>query len=206
MRYDYKDELKKGLAEGLESAYTYMIDKYDQILFGYAFSLSHDRAIAQDIVQNVFLRIWEKRTELHLRNNLQSYLLKSVYHEFISVYRKNRPILYIESKYFEGLENTVSTTRDYDGIIAQVRAEINRLPPKCKAIFIMSKKEGLTNLEIANYLNISVKTVEFHITKAFVTLRENLKLSYTTLLLIFGSRVHNKRNFYTLGLSYDKPN
>ncbi|WP_243456827.1 sigma factor-like helix-turn-helix DNA-binding protein [Polaribacter batillariae] len=59
-------------------------------------------------------------------------------------------------------------------LILLVKKEIENLPPKCKKTFVLSKQEGLTNIEIAEYLNISIKSVEAHITKAFSILRKTL--------------------------------
>ena len=61
---------------------------------------------------------------------------------------------------------------------------INELPPKCQQIFLMSKKEGLTNIEISEYLNVSKKTVEGQITKAFGILREKLGKKYEVIMLV----------------------
>lgn len=179
-------ELITALNNGEESALVHVIEKYNARLSGYALSLAHDRDKAQDIVQNVFLRLWENRFNLKISISLQSYLFRSVYNEFINDYRENRRTLRFEDKYYGALENIVTnyTEHTIDNLIAQMRIEINKLPPKCQKIFMMSKKEGLTNLEIADYLNISVKTVEAHIAKAFLTLRQNLKKNYSTLLFL----------------------
>ena len=72
-------------------------------------------------------------------------------------------------------------------IMEKVMIAINDLPPKCQQIFLLSKKEGLDNIEIAEYLEISRKTVENQITKAFTILREKLGKKYETVfMLIFG--------------------
>jgi RNA polymerase sigma-70 factor (ECF subfamily) len=61
--------------------------------------------------------------------------------------------------------------KSMDKLLKIVKIKIENLPPKCKQIFLLSKEEGLTNIEIAEYLNVSAKSVEAHITKAFATLR-----------------------------------
>ncbi|MCM4163451.1 MULTISPECIES: sigma factor-like helix-turn-helix DNA-binding protein [unclassified Arenibacter] len=69
---------------------------------------------------------------------------------------------------------------------------MNDLPPKCRQIFILSKKEGLDNIEIAEYLEVSRKTVENQITKAFAILRKKLGEKYETILMfVFG--IHTKK-------------
>ncbi|WP_445747751.1 sigma factor-like helix-turn-helix DNA-binding protein [Polaribacter sp.] len=70
-----------------------------------------------------------------------------------------------------------------------VKKEIENLPPKCKQIFLLSKEEGLTNIEIAEYLNVSIKSVEAHITKAFGILRSAIGNKIDGILfLLFGKK------------------
>lgn len=80
------------------------------------------------------------------------------------------------SKYAETLNNFLEE-KDWEQIntiIAIVKVEINNLPPQCKKVFILSKQDGLTNIEISEHLQISVKAVESHITKAFSLLRKKM--------------------------------
>ncbi len=92
----------------------------------------------------------------------------------------------LEKKYIEALELAVKEKDELQeqkilGILFNATYE---LPPKCQQIFLMSKKEGLTNIEISEYLNVSKKTVEGQITKAFGILRENLGKKYETILML----------------------
>ena len=74
--------------------------------------------------------------------------------------------------------------------IALVKAEIQKLPPRCKKTFLLSKESGLTNLEIAEHMNVSIKTVERQMTKAYKLLRDALgKKMKTILLLLFNRKV-----------------
>ena len=76
-----------------------------------------------------------------------------------------------------------------------VKKEIDKLPPKCKQTFLLSKKEGLTNIEIAEYLNVSIKSVEAHITKAFSILRKSIGNKVEgSLFLLFGSNNYLQTN------------
>lgn len=190
MNMDDNALLIKRLQKGDEKAYVNLVDLYNRRLFGYALSLTNDHALAEDILQNVFLKTWEKRKKLNVHTSLQNYLFKSVYNEFINAYKKNRSTMILEHKYFEGLERAVNVHNEqsFDAIIAQITKEIQNLPPKCQQIFILSKKEGLTNMEISEYLNVSLKTVEAQITKAFGILRKKLGKKYEVIMfLIFGS-------------------
>ena len=192
MKMDDKALLIKRLKKGDEKAYVHLVDRYNRRLFGYALSLTNDHSFAEDILQNVFLKTWEKRKKLNVHTSLQNYLFKSVYNEFINAYKKNRSTMILEHKYFEGLERAVNihSEQSFETIIAQITKEIQNLPPKCQQIFILSKKEGLTNMEISEYLNVSIKTVEAQITKAFGILREKLGKKYEMIMfLIFDSEI-----------------
>lgn len=168
--------LIQGLKNGKTEAYTFLVEQYNQKLCVYAFSLSQDHNLAQDIVQNVFIRVWQQRHKLKSEFAVQGFLYKSVYNEFIDQYRKMKSTTAIEKKYIEALdailEEDDKTT--VERLIAMVKAEIEHLPPKCKRTFLLSKQEGLTNIEIAEYLSVSIKTVEAQITKAFSIIRKKI--------------------------------
>ena len=175
------------LQKGDKKAFVELIDKYNQRLYGYALSLTNDHTQAQDILQNVFLKTWEKRKKLGIHSSVQNYLFKSVYNEFINQYKKKRSTMILEQKYFQALEKAISIQNEesMDKIMTKISEEIKQLPPKCQQIFILSKKEGLTNIEISEYLNVSIKTVEAQITKAYGLLRERLGKKYDMVLTLF---------------------
>ena len=170
------------LKNGDQKAYSYIIDTHFQKLCVYAYGLSRNSEIAEDIVQNCLLKIWEKRAQLEETLSLKSYLYKMVYNEFVDIYRKNKSLSLLEQKYQQSVESFMveDDEESFHSAVNAVRKEIDKLPEKCKVIFILSKKEGLTNAEIAAHLDISIKTVEAQITKAFSILREIFKdkLSY----------------------------
>lgn len=165
------------LKKGNEDAFAYLMDTYYNKLCVYAKSLCRDVFLAEDIVQNVLERIWEQRRKLKDTFPLNSYLYQSVYNEFIDQYRKKSALLTLEEVYIKTL-NTIlkeEDTSELNKLIALVEHEIQNLPPKCKEIFIMGKQEGLTYAEIAEHLNISFRTVENQMSKAFNILRAKLK-------------------------------
>lgn len=184
MNFSNPDDLIKALKQGDENAFVHVLTTYNKPLFAYAISLTHDTAMAQDVLQNVFLKTWEKRQKINISTSLQNYLYRAVYNEFINQYKKNKATFLIEQKYHEALEKVVIKDEElpFENIIKQVTSEIDNLPPKCKEVFILSRKEGLTNIEIADYLNISIKSVEAHIKKAFSTLKKNMTTKYKSIL------------------------
>lgn len=167
------DQLKKGN----EKAYAYLVDTFHHRLCVYAYSLVKDKDQAEDIVQNVFVRTWERRNTLKADFTLKSFLYRSVHNEFIDQYRKRKSVTALETKYAE--EMLRLTPRDdafLERLLSFVQHEIHKLPPKCRKIFLMSKQEGRTNLEIAEQLRVSEKTIEYHITKAFNILRRKTNI------------------------------
>jgi len=186
MNYEDEKLLLKALKKGDERAFLFLMDLYNRRLFGYAISLTNDRAMAEDILQNIFLRTWEKRKNLLITKSIQNYLFRSVHNEFVSQYKKHQSRLQLEQKYFESLKKVALTMDEnrMDKIIAKIKGEVQNLPPKCKEVFLLSREEGLTNLEISDYLDISIKTVETHLTKAFKILRKKFRDKYHVVLLL----------------------
>ncbi|TBN03969.1 RNA polymerase sigma-70 factor [Hyunsoonleella flava] len=164
------------LKRGDEKAFANLVDKYNSKLCLYANSLLNDIPLSEDIVQNLFIKIWEKRDGLREDLPLKNYLYKSVYNACINQYKKNQALTALEKKYVEGLNRIVEKEdKDtLDKLKLKVKQAIENLPPKCKEVFILSKKDGLTNIEISEYLNISVSTIERHITIAFTKIRDEV--------------------------------
>lgn len=190
---DYSDNivLIESLRNGDEKAYTYLIDTYHHKLCVYANSLVKNIYSAEDIVQNVFIKVWEQRTRLKSDHAIKSFLYKLVYNEFIDLYRKNQSLFSLEKTYYDALNSVVleDDSESFQRVLKVVNKEIESLPPKCKEVFVLSKKEGLTNIEIAEHLEVSIKTVEAQITKAFSILRSSLEERVkSALFLLFGKK------------------
>jgi len=134
------------------------------------------------------VKLWQKRLDFKDNFNIKSYLYKSTYNQFIDEYRKEKATTALEKKYIEALDTVVEEDDStIDQLIKLVKEEIQNLPPKCKQTFILSRQEGLTNVEIAEYQNVSIKTVEAQITKAFSLIRKNIGSKTNGILfLLFG--------------------
>ncbi len=184
--YSKNTQLILDLKEGDPKAYTFLVNTYHHKLCVYAYSFTHDHDLAEDIVQNVFMRIWNKRKNLKEDFVIISFLYKSVYNEFIDQYRNQKPVFPLEKKYIDALNDIVENENEHSlaRIIKLVKREIQNLPPKCKEIFLLSKEEGLTNIEISEFKNISIKSVEAHITKAFSLIRNSLGDKTNTYLFL----------------------
>ena len=174
------------LIAGEEKAFEQVMETYYKKLLIYAYSFTNDYPQAQDIVQNVFLRLWERRQNINIRESFQGLLYKSVYNEYIDDYRRKKSSIIINEAYKLALNYAVEDT-NYQLVedkIALIKKEVEHLPPRCKQIFLLSKQDGLTNSEIATYLDISIKTVEYQIAQAYRVIRTKTEVQIKKLAMI----------------------
>ena len=177
----FVEKLKKGDYD----AYTLLMNNYYKNLCGYANLFTKDPSKSEDIVQNVFVKLWVYRKKIDSNIPIKRYLHKSVYNEFIDQYRKNKSVISLEEKHLKAINTVIDNNSfDIEKLMTRVNDEIEKLPEKCKRVFILNKKEGLTHDEIAEYLQISIKTVEGHITRAFKILNQKLGKKIKSILII----------------------
>jgi len=173
------------LKKGDYNAYTLLMNNYYKNLCGYANLFTKDPSKSEDIVQNVFVKLWIYRKKVDSNIPIKRYLHKSVYNEFIDQYRKNKSVVTLEEKHLKAINTIIDDNSfDIEKLMTRVNDEIEKLPEKCKKVFILNKKEGLTHDEIAEYLQISKKTVEGHITRAFKVLNQKLGKKIKSILII----------------------
>jgi len=177
-------ELIRKLKDNQEDAMIILYKSYWKVLYISAFKILQDKHACEDIIQELFIKIWNKRAELEIRSSIQSYLLAAVRYE---VFRKIR-----ESKNYEPIINdiieTVSDRSAYDileykELQARISGVIDTLPAKCKQVYMLSRIELLSHKEISSQLSISTKTVRNHLTKALEQLR--ISMNQVLLFLIF---------------------
>ncbi len=152
--------------------------EYYEPLCRRVYTILRDEDITKDIVQDVFVKVWNKRDEIMLTESVGAYLYRSCLNEALNYLkqsdrRSNREEIYMsgvvkntdspESKIFEK-----ETGEKIDSILSS-------LPPTCKEVFLLSRYEEMSYKEIANFLKISVNTVEKHIGKALRIFRQKLK-------------------------------
>lgn len=165
------------LQKGDQKIWKEIVNQYSEQLFGYSLSLCSDHSIASDIVQQVFISLFEYRFKLNPHYPLKSFLYKTAYNKFVNHYHKEKSLSRLHEQYHYILQEIFYEKPD-QGIekdLAIMNTLIENLPKKTKEVFILKKKRGLLNDEISKTLSISVKTVEGHMTKAFKLLREGIK-------------------------------
>ncbi|MEM8927745.1 MAG: RNA polymerase sigma-70 factor [Bacteroidota bacterium] len=157
-------------------AFRMLFMSYYKPLCLYVLQFTRDLAIAEDIVQEVFVKLWERRKVLNISGSVRNYLFKAVYHSYIDEFRKNHK------------KNTLLDELTHEALISSYEEEVmerhakleevcqlmEELPKQCKRIVLMSKKEGYKNREIAERLGISIKTVEAQLRIAFQKIRKGL--------------------------------
>lgn len=168
------NHLYKNLQENDPLAWRQIINLYSDRLYAYALSLSSDHDVASDIVQQVYINLFESKDRLDTQYSLKSFLYRSTYNLFIDNYRKKKSMSILHEQYYHILEQFVTNAdeEDLSKKINLLNDLIETLPLKTKEVFTLSKHNGLTNAEISEILDISIKTVEGHITRAFKLLRK----------------------------------
>jgi RNA polymerase sigma-70 factor (family 1) len=178
------------LNSGDEAAFTEIYNRYWKMLLGVAYNHTRDKSDSEEIVQEVFFSLWNKREALNV-HALDRYLATAVkFTVFNNYYRKRKRIDHMVSKmpYQESYEIEEEIAARF--LQEQIDSIVTTLPKKCRLVFKYSREAGLKNHEIAREMGISEKTVEAHLSKAIKVVKGNL--SDTGALLIFLSTLLNK--------------
>lgn len=165
---------------------------FDRLIFQ-ALRFVDDRAEAEDIVADVFFDLWKRIDTLDLENGIVAYLYRAVSTRALNVLRhKNIAAVRIEAleaineKRMEFIDSAnLEDTIDATDIGAGIRTALGELPEKCREVFVLSYVNGLKSKEIADAMDISVRTVEAHVYKALRLLRERLKYLLTLIVIFF---------------------
>jgi RNA polymerase sigma-70 factor, ECF subfamily len=152
--------------------------QYYQMLCAYAMRFVNDADTAEEIVQDLFYKLWEKREELLINTSVKSYLFSAVHNrclkfiEHRNVETKYRNYYLLHESEIDNEQHDTAGVHELQDIIDDT---LNSLPDRCSRIFRLNRFEGLKYHEIARQLSISVKTVEANMGKALKLLRKNLR-------------------------------
>ncbi|MFH0866002.1 MAG: RNA polymerase sigma-70 factor [Bacteroidota bacterium] len=153
-----------------------------------------DVETAREIVQDAFTNLWEKRNTIDMSKSVKSYLASSVYNKSLNYIRDNkkfdRDILTFENLFpdaaYEQTDRLITSELDQ-----KIKEAINELPEKCREVFVMSRFQNLKYQEIADKLQISVKTVETQMSKALQHMREKLSEYLPVILLMIAAKMYS---------------
>lgn len=154
-------------------------------LHAYAYSLVNSWEKAEELVQGIFMKLWERNEWTGIHTSIKSYLYKSVYHESLNLIRREKVHLRYQSlaaPVMEQQNNDAGEKLNLREMETQLTRALNKLPEKCRTVFHLSRFEGLKYQQIADQLSISVKTVETHMVKALKILRKEMAEFLPTVL------------------------
>ncbi|UCD37460.1 MAG: RNA polymerase sigma-70 factor [Fidelibacterota bacterium] len=161
-----------------ESALQALFDAYAEPLLDFAFGYVGDVQVCEDIVQEVFVRVWRTRTRLNPELSLKAYLYRSVRNQALKYLRHEKVEReaegYLQSLYYHPDTPTPEDELRHAELTVLLDRTIRELPAGCRTIFLMSRFDGLTYSEIAHILDISINTVKTQMGRALAALRKNL--------------------------------
>jgi RNA polymerase sigma-70 factor (ECF subfamily) len=162
---------------GDSAAFEALFHAYHAPLCAFAYRYVAARDLAEEIVQEVFLFVWERRETWDVRTSVKNYLFTAVRNASLSYLRHERVVRRRQAETVElfahPVESTDTETRTAE-LVAAVHRAVGRLPERCRLIFTLHREQGLTYAEIAGVLEISPKTVEVQMGRALKALRKTL--------------------------------
>jgi len=183
-----EEQLKQDLAKDSAHAFEEIFRLYHSQICNYVYKLLHDSDDAREVAQQIFVNLWEKRSEAVNINSLRSYLFRTAHNTCLNKFKhdkvKDRFLseegYLLEKAFIDDFENT------YDPeYFAQVKLAVEDLPKKNKEVFKLRYYKNLKTKEVAKELNITPRTVETHVSNALKILREKLQHLLVILILFF---------------------
>lgn len=175
-----EQELLLQLKMGNEDAYHTVFHYNFLALVAFANKYVAELDLAKEIVQAAFVKLFEKRQSLEITTSIKSYLYKMVYNDCLNAINSKK----ISSRHYSLYAQQIDMHADFQDVMEQTENELriyktlNKLPPQCKLIIQQSRLEGKKNKEIAEELNISIRTVETQISKALKLLKAGINFLF----------------------------
>lgn len=181
------EKLISRIKAGDQFAFELLFKLLHKKLCAYAKTLVNDNNIANDLIQDTFVKIWEVRENLREDKSIRAYLFRSVHNNCINYLHKKQLNIRHSEEYARNLKESLlfsGQSNDYEQFLERIAQDdfeilltgtINDLPSQCKEIFMLSRYQNLTYNEIAEKLGISVNTVKTQISRAFQKIRTVLK-------------------------------
>ncbi len=183
-----EENIATAVAFQSEADFEVLFKTHYSSLCSYAHMFLNDIQASEDLVQEVFFKMWAGRERLEIRSSIKSYLFRSVRNACLNMISH----IDIREEYKRHNERVVQEDESNftdESIVTElenkIRQSIDELPPERRKVFVLSRYEGLKYKEIAEQLNISIKTVENQMSKALIYMRENLVDYLPLILLIF---------------------
>lgn len=179
-------ELFEAIREGGHDAFSIIYERYNKLLYATAFRYVKERTTAENIVQNVFTKLWECRGDIMITVNLRNYLFTMVKNSILN-YARNENVALVKNYEIAqtrtNVDNSLMETIERNQLVGLLDKAIEELPDQ-KQVVCRMKREGHSNQEIAETLNISINTVKTHYAQAVKILREYIFKYYLFTILI----------------------
>ncbi|MFD2904862.1 RNA polymerase sigma-70 factor [Sphingobacterium anhuiense] len=180
------EELLHMLQTGSNQAFTVLYDRYWKKLYTAAANKLNNLEEAEDIVQQVFVSIWNRREELEIHSSFSSYLAVAVKYRVLKCLNarykhKHFSDIAAESVLSELSDDSTQQWLEFHEVNQRLQFLVEALPEKCRLVYEMSRLEGRSHKDIASALELSEKTIEYYITKALKFIRTGLKTFFLTL-------------------------
>ncbi len=181
-----ENQLLETLKAGQITAFEMLFRTYYQPLCSYAYTFVQDKDEAEEIVQSTFISLWEKKETLEIRTAVRPYLYAMVRNACLNVLKHEKvkkEHAAVQLAMGERSSDSVARMVMASELETRIYEAMDTLPEQCRLVFKLSRFEELKYSEIAEHLNISIKTVENHMGKALKLMREQLR-EYLPLLII----------------------
>ncbi|WP_111309583.1 RNA polymerase sigma-70 factor [Confluentibacter sediminis] len=162
-------------------AFEIIYNQFYEALCLYALRYTPDRSLAEDIVQDTFVDLWIHRKGISEEHSFKSYIYRIVYNKLMDVFRQDAKTQKMYASYYQQpMAQFISTLDAEPGyreeLMTKLKYCIDKLPNRCKEVFLKTKMAGLKYSETAKVLNLSIKTVEGHVGRAYVFIKDCLKV------------------------------
>lgn len=177
------------MIEGDENAFKYFFDTYYEDLCCFANTYLRDESLSEDVVQDIFIYLWEKKKFLPVDCSIKSYLYTASKNKSLNHLRntknKNRIIDELLTQTQISYEENADLSIEFEELKKVIYNAVEGLPTQCKTIYQLSREKGLTNKEIAEELGISIKTVENQMTIAIRKIKDFLQPYHDQIFIFF---------------------
>ena len=174
------------IEDGNRMAFEAIFNRYWDKLYTAAYKAFADEVVSEDVVQEIFIDLWERRNTVEIQS-LKAYLYQSVRNKVAKHIRKTRFTVVHEMAMEEcAQEDSAQQLLEFEELQKMIDQSLEKLPERCKEVFQLSRQEQLSNKEIATRLDISIRTVETHISYALKHLRSTMgkEVSFSTFILL----------------------
>lgn len=181
-------ELVKRLQKGNLEAFDLIYEKYSGKLYAFGLKYLRSTTEAEELVQSVFMKVWENHKSLKKESSLKSYLFTIAYNDICKLFRKRsyqqkffEDTLHEKSESFSEMEDSIH----YQSVLEQLQQIVDKLPERQKTIFFKSRQEGKTTIEIAEEVGLSPGTVDNYISEVLKFIRRRLRNESLPVILFF---------------------